>query len=992
VKIRPESAFELLSSRDLPEYQSTAVHLRHRATGCEIYHLRNEDAENLFSFNFRTPPRDDTGEAHILEHSVLSGSRRFPVKDPFVILLKASMNTFLNALTFPDKTIYPGSSMVEQDFYNLMLVYGDAVFFPLLREEVFMQEGHHLELGDPGRTSEGLRRTGVVYNEMRGVFSSPESLIGSWSFRSLFPQSPYGLESGGDPRRIPELTYEQFQEFHRRYYHPANCRIFLYGNIPTERHLEFLHDNFLEGFASIEVDSGIPDQPRWSSPRTMEKTYPIQPGDPVERRSSVTVNWLVGSALDPRRLLAQEVLSEVLLGNPGSPLRRALVESRLGEDLAPSSGLDTELKQAVFSAGLRGTDPGQAPAIEELIDGTLRKLRREGIEGDLLQAAIHQVEFRNREIRRGGRPYALRLLRRCLRGWLHDTAPETTLEFRRWMEELRQTLSARPDFLGELLEEVLLANPHRSTLLVRPDREQAEREEREEREHLAVLEASLSPLDREAIAAAGRRLAEFQESPPSPEDLKTIPILRKEALPRQVQTIPTRTERIDGRIPLHFHDLFTNGIVYLDLAFRLDGLSEEQSLYLPLFSRTACAAGLPGVSYANVAGQLSLAAGGFGASLEVATAVGAEIPAEYLIFRLKALRSNLGRALELAGRLMLEADFEDRNRMKDLILEMRNDFKASIVPAGHHYAGLRAASRFSAGLRREESWQGVTQLLHISGLSSRLDGGLEECISVLDRIRRGVVCRDRLILNLTAESADRPAAEREIRRLLGRLPPEGAIPQPGSGPTRPRPAEGVDGESGAEALVTATAVGYVARVMRGARMGTPESAWETVLSHFLSTDFLWERVRMRGGAYGASASPNGLEGVFTFSSYRDPNILETLSAFRQALEYARDADIPDDQVEQAVIGTVGREERPYAPGEKGAIALQRILYGISDELRQKRRDATLSLTRADLARAAARLLAAYDRGYSVILSNRSAVEAAGRTLKDLAANLLELPG
>ncbi len=1008
-----EALFDVLSVRELPEYQSTAIHLRHRATGCEILHLLNEEEENLFSFNFRTPPRDDTGEAHILEHSVLSGSRRFPLKDPFVLLLKSSLNTFLNAMTYPDKTIYPGSSQVEKDFYNLMLVYGDAVFFPLLREEVFMQEGHHLEYRELADPDSGLRRTGVVYNEMKGVFSTPESVAGSWSMRSLFPDTPYGLESGGDPRHIPELDYRRFREFHDLYYHPSNCRIFLYGNLPTERHLEFLQRNFLEGFTRIELDSRLPDQPRWSAPRRLEQTYPVQPQDPLERRSTVSVNWLTVSALDPRRLLALEVLAEVLLGNAGSPLRRALVESRLGEDLAPTSGLDTELRQVVFSAGLRGTDPDKVEAVEGLIAETLRRVRREGIEEERLRAAIHQVEFRNREIRRGGRPYALRLLGRCLRGWLHDVPPETTLEFRRWMEEFKEEVARRPNLLVGLLEELLIDNPHRSTLLVRPDPRQAEREAAEEAAGLSEQERRFTPAQREAVAAAGLRLKEFQQAPPSPEDLAKVPTLRKSDLPREVQRISVEESTLDDGVRLLTHDLFTNGIVYLDLAFRLDGLDEARSLDLPLFSRAVCAAGLPGVSYAQVAGQLALSAGGFSAGLDAATPVarpgGA---AEYLIFRLRALAANLRPAVDLAGRLLREADFRDAKRLEDMVLELRNDFKASIVPAGSHYAALRAGSRFSAALHRAESWEGITQLLHIGGLAHRLKDGQAALADSLEALRGTLFCRERLVVNLTAEERDRPAAEEEIRRLLATLPAAGSLPLKARGGRRPAGSAGAgsagtDGSADAEAigadaapseaapseaLVTATNVGYVARVIRGARFDSPESAWEAALSHLLSTDYLWERVRMRGGAYGASASPNGLEGTFTFSSYRDPNIVSTLTAFREGLEYARDTRFTEEQIEQALIGTVGREERPNAPGEKGMISLKRVLLGISDELRQARRDALLGLTPAQLSRAAARLLEGFEDGSSVVLSSRAAVEEAARELPELGRNIVELPG
>ena len=355
--------FRVLSMGELPEYRCSSIWLVHTATGLEVLHLAGNDPENVFGFAFRTPPADDTGVAHIVEHAVLAGSQRFPLKEPFAVLLKGSMHTFLNAFTFPDKTVYPASSMLEKDFYNLMLVYGDAVFHPLLRSETFMQEAHRLEFRKRGNSADILEIVGVVYNEMKGSYADPDAVAAKWALRSLFPESPYGRDSGGDPDVIPSLSLDALKQYHGRYYHPSNCRVFLYGNIPTERHLEFLDREFLSGFSRLSVDSEIPDQPKWNRPDQITETYPVDPKSSLEKKTTVSLNWLTVPVTDPLSSLGMELLAEILVGNAGSPLRKRLVESHLGEDISPVTGLETEVKQLVFSVGLRGSEPERAAAV-----------------------------------------------------------------------------------------------------------------------------------------------------------------------------------------------------------------------------------------------------------------------------------------------------------------------------------------------------------------------------------------------------------------------------------------------------------------------------------------------------------------------------------------------------------------------------------------------------------------------------------------------------
>jgi Zn-dependent M16 (insulinase) family peptidase len=959
------SGFEVLSVRPLPEFRGEGVRCRHLATGLEAFHLACEDPENLFAFAFRTPPPDDSGVAHILEHSVLCGSRRYPVKDPFVVLLKSSLQTFLNAFTFPDKTVYPAASQLEKDFFNLLVVYGDAVFFPRLAPEVFRQEGHRLEFAADG----SLSRVGVVYNEMKGSFSSAETIVADLSLRSLFPAGPYGRESGGLPARIPELSYEGLVEFHRRCYHPSNCLLFLYGNIPTQQTLAFLSDEFLAGFAAAEPAPAVPREPRWSAPRSFETVYPVEAGSEGRSKSSLTVNWLTVPVTDPLLLLAMELLGEVLVGNPGSPLSRALLESGLGQDLSPATGLDTELAELVFTAGLRGCEAERASDVQEVILRTLEELASGGIPGEHLRAAIHRVDFRNREIVRGGRPFSLSLMRRSLRGWLHGREPELTLEYRRHMQALQAELDRGP-YLESLLRAQLLENPHRSTVLVRPDPQAAARQLAEERDGLDGIARELGPEERGRIEEGSRLLARFQESPDRPEDTATLPRLRRADLPREVDTVPTsRLQAPEG----FFHELHTNGVVYLDLALEVSGLGEQASALLPLWARAVCGSGLPGQPWHQTASRLSLVAGGFSAALGADTPAGASRPAQHLIFRLKALEENLEKALELVASLLGEADFRDLERLEMLVQELRNDLKSALVPGGSYFASLRAGGRLSEAISREERWKGVSQLAHLRAYAGR--PRLEGLAAELEGLRAALIGRSRFTLNLTCDAQAAVRAEPVLRRFLDRLP-AAAAPVGAGGP----PPALADGQR-LEALITSTNVNFAALALPASPFGTEESVQEAVLAHYLSTGFLWEQVRMKGGAYGAGASVSSLERVFTFSSYRDPNIARTFDSFRQALEAARAGPLSPEAFEQVLIGAVGREERPMAPGERGYTALKRALLGISDRMRQDRRDRLLASSPEDLSAAAARLSARLEQGYAAVLTGRQALESSG--LRDL---------
>ncbi len=968
--------FEVVSVKELAEFRAVGVRLRHIATGCDLFHVSNDDEENLFSFAFKTLPRDSKGTPHILEHTVLCGSRRFPLKDPFILLHKGSLNTFLNAFTFPDKTVYPVASTVPKDLFNLMEVYGDAVFFPVLKKEMFQQEGSRLQFNNDGE----LEVTGVVYNEMKGNYSTHDGIAADWAFRSLFPDSPYSFDSGGEPSSIRELSYEEFIAFHRTYYHPSNALIFLYGNIPTVDYARMLDEQFLSKFSSLDGHVDIVPQPRWDDPREIEVPYPVQPDEDTAAKSSVTVNWLLSEVTDPELLLSFELLAEILLGDSGAPLEKALIESGLGEDLSPATGIETELFELVFSVGLRGTEPARKSDIEEVIFSTLRAMAGKGIDPDLIEAVMRRVEFRNREIK--GSPFGLRLMRKALRGWLHGAAPETTLEFAPHFAKVREKLAANPRLFEGLIEQYLLDNRHRTTLVVFPDPELQKREQSELDAWLKEREGALTDNDREKLKADQAALLAYQQAPDPPEVVESVPFLHVDDLPKQVELIPSRMQRVHSNVPLLSHEFYTNSVVYLDISIDVSGLSDSLSSMLPLYTTAFRDCGIPGMPYDELSKQISLLLGGFSSSLEANAVYGTEDSVkQHVVFRVKALESHLREALKLVRRVLLEADFANTRRVRDLFLELRNDYRSSLIPNGHGYVSLRADRAYSRADVVEEKWRGVSGLLMLSDISPERD--VEMLSGRLLELRNTLMRLSRFSVNITASSDYMATARDLVQDFLSGFPAGTAAdltPMVPELPEVPR----------YESLIVSSSVGFVATAIRGAAMGSVEHANEVVLAHLLRTELLWERIRMKGGAYGAYATANGLGKVFTFASYRDPNIVPTLDAYRESLSaYAREKVDPK-RLELGIIGTVGRDLRPYSPGDKGLIGFKRKLYGITDELRQTKRDQILSATASGLKEAAERLLSVYNLGIVSVMSGRDAIKDASRQLPELAANSLEV--
>jgi Zn-dependent M16 (insulinase) family peptidase len=989
-----ESGFEIIAVEELAEMEAQGIWARHRKSGAEVFHILNDDPENLFAFAFATAPEDSTGVAHILEHSVLCGSEHYPLKDAFLVLAQGSLQTFLNAWTFPDKTVYPASSVNEHDYFNLMAVYADAVFRPLLSEWTFMQEGYRLEFekdeksGGPG---DRLSLTGVVYNEMKGAYSSLDTYAGLWSVKAVLPGTPYAFESGGDPEAIPGLDWEGLKSFHRSRYSPANCRIFLAGNIPPEQQLAFLDEKYLSRLEPGRAAAPVPRAARWKEPRLFKVPCPAG----AEQKATVFLSWLCSDVIDAAETIALAALAETLLGHDGSPLTRALIESGLGEDLSPVTGLEGELRETVFVAGLRGVETGEGPAekVEALILGELERLASEGIPPEEVEAALLSMEFAHREIRRSQGPYSLVWLRRSLRGWLHGGKPWESLLFAPGFGELKKRLAGDKGYFEGLIKKYLLDNPHRARVRVEPEADYLEKKDAALAEELAKKGAALSEAERRALAAKAADLERVQGEADSPEALATIPHLSRRDLSPEPERVPRELREAAG-LPLLVHELFTNGITYVDLAVPLDGLDPEDYRWLPFFSRAVVSVGLPGMDYGEVSGLLARTAGGFHALLETGspapgTARTVAYPGgildlagrDWLVYRLKALDEKIPPALDLALRLMAEADFSDQRRVRDLVLELKNDVDSSLAPSGHSYASGRSGARFSRSRAVDEVWNGLEQLRFVHRLAEL------EAAEVCTRLRS---LRDRLassaglMLNLGGSAGAIAAASALAGERFGSF-----------GPPRPRKAAGaepffalLDGNGAGEAgtpsppevyASPSLQVGFAALTTEAAPYGTRAQAAELVLAHQLSTGALWEDIRMKGGAYGAFAHPDSLERVFSLSTYRDPNPRRSLEAFGTILRNAAGEGIDGESLEKAIIGTYARETRPRTGAEKSLSDFFSFLYGVEHRHRERKLRDLLALEPEDLAEAARRL-AASPAPSPVIIAGKAAAEKAAAAL------------
>lgn len=924
--------FKVLRVEMLPGVRITAYEIEHEKTGARVLHLHSNDRENLYAIGFRTPPADSTGLPHILEHSVLAGSKKYPLKDVFKELMRSTLQTFINAFTYPDKTVYPVASQIKEDFFNLARVYTDLVLHPRLLKETFLQEGHHLEFNMQDDLTSGLTVSGIVYNEMKGAYSSPDSLMYKAIQEGLYPDSIYAFDSGGDPDIIPTLTYEQFCEFHRTYYSPSNARFFIYGDIPTAEHLAFLAE-MLAGFGRVEVDSSIKSQERLSGPRIIRSTYPVEKNESLDRKTSVNVAWMLSENTDYENSLILEIISGLLVGSPASPLRKALIESGLGEDLTPASGIECDLKQLSFVVGLRNTAGSEAENIEKLILATLEDIVSKGYDAELIEGILHQIEFHGKEIVRGSYPYGIALMGNVFQTWLYDGDPLVSLDFPVIIEKIRKLWARDPQLFQKMTKSWLVDNHHRILAIMEPDPDFSEKKEKAYRERMDKLQSSFTADQLAEINTRALELKRFQSEPDSLEAAATIPKLNIADIPQAIETIPTQKFSLDG-LPALKHDLFTNGIAYFDLVFDISHIPEELQQYLPLLGKIISGMGAAGLSYDEMAKRIALKMGGFGYDISAGLAADAGSCWQKMIISGAALYHNLPAALDIVSDILCAGDLDNEARMHDLIAERKNNLQSAIVPSGHIFARRAAGAALTLPAYRDEQWNGRTQLRFVQAVARDFSSVKQELVKKLRQLKAMIFSKDNLIINVTAEADGLKLVEDNIAGLLSRLPAT-ATKQKQSLPSLPAAGAGI---------AVPSQVSYVARSLAAPAYIDPAAAMLMVAARELSNSYLYKYIRVQGGAYGGMSSYDPGLGLFSFLSYRDPHLAETLKVFQDAEIFFSQNEISADDMEKAIISTIGMLDRPMDPGGRGHVALMRSIAGITDEMRQQFRNEILSAT------------------------------------------------
>lgn len=954
-----QHGFELLRDVQIAELNTRARLLRHRATGAEVLSLENDDENKVFGIAFRTPPPDSTGIAHILEHTVLCGSRKYPLKDPFVQLVKGSLQTFLNAMTYPDKTVYPVASQNLKDFYNLIDVYLDAVFFPRLAEHHFQQEGWHYELE---RADQPLIYKGVVFNEMKGARASPDRAQYIEAQRSLLPDTIYAFDSGGDPAVMPNLTYEQFVGFHRDHYHPSNARIVFYGDDDPAQRLRILSE-YLDSFERREPRSAVALQEPFEAPRQLTRSYPAGADAASPARAMLTVNWLFHAALDQQTRLGLDILEYILLGTPASPLRRALIESGLGEDLA-GVGLQIDIRQGYFSTGLKGIGPAQAAAVEALVLDTLGGLARDGIDPATVEAAMNTVEFMLREQNTGSYPRGIALLMRALSTWLYQGDPLAPLAFEAPLGALKARV-AQGGYFESLIQRFLLDNQHRTTLLLTPDPEQTARESAAEQARLSQIRAGLDQGALLEIVEHTRLLKQIQETPDRPEVSASLPSLTRADLDRSIKTIPTEEQRVQGARVLH-HDLFTNGIFYLDLGLDLRTLAAEQVPLLPLFSRALLELGTASEDYVRLSQRIGRTTGGIHPQMFTSSTRDAADTSAWLFLRGKAMPAQAGELLAILRDVLLTVQLDNRERLRQIVLEEKAGVEASLAGRGHQLASSRLRARFTPADWAAEQAHGVSSLLFLRRLAQQIESDWPGVLAQLEQVRQTLVNRRALICNVTLDAARWRELAPRLEEFLADLPEAAVVPQPWA----PAPARHGEG------FGIPAKVNYVGKGANLYDLGYTLHGSAQVIVRYLRTTWLWDRIRVRGGAYGGFSSFDRFSGVLTLLSYRDPNLLGTLATYDQTAAFLRQLALDEGELTRALIGTISDMDTYQLPDAKGFTALVRLLLGDTDESRQRYRDEVLA-TQPEHFRAFADVLERVAaEGQVVVLGGREALEAA----------------
>ncbi len=955
--------FELIREQHIPELNTHGRLYRHLQTGAELLSLENNDENKVFGITFRTPPIDSTGVAHILEHAVLCGSRKYPLKEPFVELLKGSLKTFLNAFTYPDKTCYPVASQNTQDFYNLIDVYLDAVFYPRLTPHIFQQEGWHYELEQPDAP---LIFKGVVFNEMKGAVASPERMLGEYSQRSLFPDITYGFSSGGDPQHIPDLTYEQLKSFHQTLYHPTNARIFFYGDDDPATRLQLIHD-YLKDFSRLTIDSVVGLQPPFTAPKRITRSYVVDPDSTEDKKAMLTVNWVLTETNDPELLLGLNILEHILIATPASPLRKALIDSGLGEDLA-ASGLNDMLRQASFSVGLKGIVLSNASRIESLILTTLEHLVETGLDPHTIEAAVNTIEFRLRENNTGAFPRGLALMINALITWLHDGDPFATLAFAAPLQAIKARLAKSERYFEQLISQYLVHNTHRTTLILKPDPELGDQQARIEEARLQQARAAMTPNDIQAIIENTQQLKRLQETPDSAEALATIPSLHLSDLDRHNKCIPLTAHTL-ADTPVLYHDLFTNGIIYLDLGLNLHILPQELLPYVPLFGQALLEMGTEREDFVQLSQRIGRLTGGIHPRLLISATHGTSASTAWLFLRGKATPAHAQDLLAILQDTLLSVQLDHQERFRQIVLETRAGAEARVIPSGHVIVDRRLRSYCTEADWASEQMSGLSQIFFLRKLSEAVDRDWPTVLATLEHLRQLLINRNTMLCNVTVDPSTWQTFAPQLESYLRGFPSSLPVWMQWNAHL---PIE-------AEGLTIPAQVNYVGKGVNLYQSGYRYHGSATVITRYLRTSWLWEKVRVQGGAYGGFCSFDRLSGVLSFLSYRDPNLLDTLKVYDQSSDFLRRVELSDTELTRSIIGAISDLDAYQLPDAKGFTSMVHYLIGDTQAVRQQMREEILGTTLADFRSFADVLESVRAEGHVVVMGSPTTIAAANAT-------------
>ena len=953
------AAYEVVEEKQLDEMNATGTVLRHKKSGARIFAVSCDDENKVFSIGFRTPPEDSTGVAHILEHSTLCGSEKFPVKDPFVELVKGSLNTFLNAMTYPDKTVYPVASCNEKDFQNLMDVYMDAVFNPNIYKEpnIFMQEGWHYELESP---EADLIYNGVVYNEMKGAFSSPEEVLDRYTRKVLFPDNCYGQESGGDPAFIPDLTYEQFLNFHKRYYHPSNSYIYLYGDMDMAEKLEWLNDQYLSKYDIAEIDSRILPQEPFDRPVEEETHYSITDGESEEQATYLSINTVVGNDLDPQLYVAFQVLEYTLLDAPGAPLKQALIDAGIGQDIL--GGYQNGILQPYFSVIAKNADKEQKGEFLAVVKGTLRKLADQGINKKSLKAGLNFYEFRYREADYGSAPKGLMYGLQCMDSWLYDGDPMMHLTYQKTFSYLKTVVDE--GYFEQLIRDYLLDNPFEAVLVVSPEKNLTAKEDEKTARRLAAYKASLSEEEIDALVEQTRALREYQETPSLQEELKKIPMLSREDIGREPEEIIWEEKEVEGVKVIH-HEMFTSGIGYLKLLFDTSRVPEEDLCYVGLLKSVLGFVDTEHYTYGDLTSEIHLNSGGI--NLSVTSYPNLKNSADFkgvFIASVRVLYDKLDFGFSILGEILKNSILDDEKRLGEVISETRSRGRMKLEGACHSAAVARATSYFSPTSYYNDNTGGIGYYQFLEQLDRDYADRRKEIIARLNQVMERLFTVENLLVSYTADEEgfrQLPAALRKLKEML----PEGSKETyPFTFPVGNRN----------EGFKTASQVNYVARCGTFAGSGYAYTGALRILKVILSYDYLWINLRVKGGAYGCM-SGFGRSGEGYLTSYRDPNLKETNEIYEGIVEYLEHFDVDDRDMTKYVIGTISDMDVPYPPSTKGSRGLSAYLSGVDVGMMQQERDEILNATKDDIRALAPIVKAVLATGSLCVIGNEEKIEA-----------------